>query len=537
MNWVLLVAVFLPLLSGIALGVIPGLTRTATRWVALGSTVATFVLVTILCFAFDPTRAAAPQFVFDMPLLPGAGSVRLALGLDGISLWLMPLTALLCIVAVLSSWVGIQEGVRGFHALLLVLETGLLGVFAALDVVLFYIFFEFTLIPLFFIIGLWGGEERRLAAIKFFLYTLAGSVLTLIGLVYTLVAYYNQHGTWSFSIPDLIAGAHIPPEHQMLVFLALFAGFAIKVPLFPFHTWLPLAHVEAPTAGSVLLAGVLLKLGAYGFVRFSLPLTPVAASTALPWIGTLAVAGIVYGALCAMAQRDIKRLVAYSSISHMGFCVLGLFALNEQGIAGGILQMVNHGLATGAMFAIVGMLYDRYHTRMIEHYGGTATVLPRLVVLAMIIIFAGIGLPGLNGFVGEILVLFGAFRASKLAGALAAIGIVLGAYYMLTLAQRAFFGEKRTGEAPDLRWYEAAALIPVAVACFWIGLWPGLFLKPMEPAIAYTLDLVNSGLAAQSERTGPDQAGLRGFDMPDTTPAVARIAQAGIEPSREKETR
>ncbi len=500
MSWVLLIATFLPLVAGAILAIAP-LERSACRVAALLVTATTFVLVTILCFAFDPAQGAVPQFTVDMPWLPGVSSVRLALGLDGISLWLMPLTALLCIVAVLSSWVSIEEGARGFYSLILVLETGLLGVFAALDVVLFYIFFEFTLIPLFFIIGIWGGEERRRAAIKFFIYTLAGSVLTLIGLVYTVVAYYQQHGTWTFSIPELVTNTRIPVEHQMLVFLALFAGFAIKVPVFPFHTWLPLAHVEAPTAGSVLLAGVLLKLGTYGFVRFSLPLTPVAAQHAFPWIATLAVAGVVYGALCAMAQRDIKRLVAYSSISHMGFCVLGLFALNEQGIAGGILQMVNHGLATGAMFAIVGMLYDRYHTRMIEDYGGTASVLPKLIVLAMIIIFAGIGLPGLNGFVSEILILLGAFKTHKLSAALAATGIVLGAYYMLTLAQRVFFGERRTPEAEDLRWYEAAALVPVAAVCLWIGLYPNTFLKPMLPAIQQTLRTMHSEVSAEVSQT------------------------------------
>ncbi len=488
MHWLLLIAVVQPALAAIAVGLLP-LSRGQSRAVALGSSLVSLVLTVILCLKFDPQAAARAQFVWAVDWF-GEGGVRFALGVDGLSLWLLPLSTLLTVVAVLSSWESIRDGARGFYALLLLLETGMLGVFAALDIVLFYVFFEFTLIPLFFIIGIWGGPERRFAAVKFLIYTFAGSVLTAAGLLYVLVAHYNEHGTWTFDIATLVYQTTIPTEAQMLLFLALFAGFAIKVPVFPFHTWLPLAHVEAPTAGSVLLAGVLLKLGTYGFVRFSLPLVPGACHEAFPWVATLAVIGVLYGALTAMAQEDIKRLVAYSSISHMGFCVLGLFSLNHQGIAGGVLQMVNHGLATGALFAIVGMLYDRYHTRMIADYSGMARIMPRLAVLTMVVVLASIGLPGLNGFVGEVLILLGAFKASWVAAMLATAGIVLGAYYMLTLMQRAFFGEVReplAGEhaesAGDLRWHELAALIPIVAACFWIGLWPRFFVERMAPAI------------------------------------------------------
>ncbi len=486
MHWLLFIAVLQPALVAILLGLLP-LKREQVRVIALGSTLVSLLCTAVLCLAFDPQAAARPQFVWAADWV-GEGGVRFALGVDGLSLWLLPLSALLTAVAVLSSWESVVQGARAFYSLLLLLETGMLGVFAALDIVLFYVFFEFTLIPLFFIIGIWGGPERRFAAVKFLIYTFAGSVLTAAGLLYVVVAHYSQHAVWTFDIPTLVYNTEIPAGAQMALFLALFAGFAIKVPVFPFHTWLPLAHVEAPTAGSVLLAGVLLKLGTYGFARFSLPLVPAACLQAFPWIAALAVIGIIYGALTAMAQDDIKRLVAYSSISHMGFCVLGLFAFNHQGIAGGVLQMVNHGLATGALFAIVGMLYERYHTRMIADYGGLARLMPRLAVLTVVIVLASVGLPGLNGFVGEVLVLLGAFKTSRAAAVLATAGIVLGAYYMLTLLQRAFFGQVREPdhderETGDLRWHELAALVPVAVACFWIGLWPGFFVQRMMPAI------------------------------------------------------
>ena len=380
--------------------------------------------------------------------------VRFALGLDGISLWLFALTSLLMITAVFSSWESVTERAPAHYALMLALQTGLLGIFASLDVVLFYIFFEFTLIPLFFLIGIYGGPERRRASVTFFLYTLAGSLLTLLGVI-ALVAVHYQHTmphNLTFSIPELTQGladlnwdewrqGHTWGDWkdgkpfwstpQILIFLLLFAGFAIKVPLFPFHTWLPLAHVEAPTAGSILLAGVMLKVGSYGFLRFNMAMTPVGAQALYPLMASLAVIGILYGALAALAQTDVKRLVAYSSVSHMGFIVLGLFALNATGVDGAVIQMINHGLTTGALFACVGVIYERYHTREMSEIGGLWNRLP---VWAFMFILAAMGsaaLPGLNGFVGEFPILLGMFRKNSTYAVLGSLGMILGAYYLL----------------------------------------------------------------------------------------------------------
>lgn len=444
--------------------------------------------------------------------------IRFQLGLDGISLWLAVLTALLSVTAVLVSWEAVTERTRAYYALLLVLETGMLGVFAAEDIILFYIFFEFTLIPLFFLIGIWGGAERRLAARKFFIYTLAGSVLTFLGLVYVVIAYQRQTAlaggqpVLTFSIAELTDRLRLSAQEQWWVFLALFAGFAIKVPLFPFHTWLPLAHVEAPTAGSVILAGVLLKIGTYGFLRFSLPLLPLASHELLGLVAVLAVVGIVYGALVALAQDDIKKLVAYSSVSHLGYCMLGLFALNEPGISGGLLQMVNHGLSTGALFAMVGMLYDRYHTREIRAVAGLARQMPVLTFFFVLITLSSIGLPGLNGFVGEFLVLVGMFQVDKLYAVVAAVGIVLGAFYMLWLVQRVFFGPLREpqhgGESiGDLKPREIAALAPIAAACLAIGLFPNFFLSRAEPAVREVVQKLEQSATRLASNATPDVAG------------------------------
>lgn len=446
------------------------------RQMALTNVLVTFALSVVLVCQYDPQRAGDAQRPLDDPTLqmvtdipwlaaaqagPGSVSgsgpdVRFALGVDGLSLWMIVLSALLMIPAVLVSWEAVRENVAGFYALMLVLESGMIGVFAAQDLVLFYIFFEFTLIPLFFMIGWWGGSDRRNAAKKFFIYTLAGSLLTLLGLIGIVLSHSWMTG-WervTFSIPALTAeiGQFVttnPAHHNYwtamapLLFLALFAGFAIKVPLFPFHTWLPLAHVEAPTAGSVLLAGVLLKIGSYGFVRFGLLMTPTACWAAAGWVGLLSVIGIVYGALLALGQDDIKKLVAYSSVSHMGFCMLGLFALNTLGVTGGMLQMINHGLSTGALFALVGMLYERYHTREIQAFGGLARKFPRLAFFFVLVSFSSIGLPGTNGFTGEFLVLAGSFLAQPLYAVLGLSGIILGAWYMLWLVKRVFYGRLR----------------------------------------------------------------------------------------------
>ncbi len=426
------------------------------------------------------------------------------LGLDGISLAMVLLTTILSISAVLVSWTSIKERSAEFYASLLILETGLIGVFCAFDLVLFYVFFEFTLIPLFFMVGIWGGPLRRYAAGKFFIYTLAGSVITLLGLIWLVIESYKLSLALGlplatpFAIPDLsrfLAEHPLPAELQAMLFLMIAAGFMVKVPLFPFHTWLPLAHVEAPTAGSVMLAGVLLKLGTYGFLRLCLPMLPHACEhTGLPLIGALSVVGIIYGSFCALAQNDIKKLVAYSSVAHLGFCMLGIFALNTEGISGGVLQMINHGLSTGALFCIVGMFYERYHTRMLSDLGGLANKLPILAVAMVFTSFASIGLPGLNGFVGEVLALIGMFKRDPIYAVLGASGVVLGAWYLLGVLQKAFFGPLQEphhsvghgeGHEPisDLNAREVATLAPLLVLCVWLGLFPQPTLDLIRPDV------------------------------------------------------
>ncbi|MEX0727053.1 MAG: NADH-quinone oxidoreductase subunit M [Planctomycetaceae bacterium] len=423
------------------------------------------------------------------------------LGLDGISVLMVLLTTLLTVSAILISWESVRERVTEYYVCLLILETGLLGAFCAFDLVLFYVFFEFTLIPLFFLVGIWGGAQRRYAATRFFIYTLAGSLVTLLGLVMLLIqAYTHLHLANPFSLPELsraLAENPLPVSLQVTLFLALSAGFMIKVPLVPFHTWLPLAHVEAPTAGSVLLAGVLLKLGTVGFLRLALPLLPDAClQVGVPLIATLSTIGIVYGALGALAQNDIKRLVAYSSISHLGFCMLGLFALNAAGISGSILQMLNHGLSTGALFLLVGMIYDRYHTRQLTELGGLAQKIPLISVAMIFICFASMGVPGLNGFVGEFLSLLGMFEAHPVYAVIGASGVILGAWYLLTLLQRGFFGPvnipPHTEHVPDLQLREAIAVIPLAILCLWIGVYPAPVMRTIEPDV--------NGLVRQFDR-------------------------------------
>jgi len=507
-SW-LLASIFLPLAGIAAIAVFADGGKAAVRGVALAVSLLTLAAAGLVVFRHhvDPAEV-------DWAWLGSAAGgidVRFSLGLDGLSLWLYGLSALLSVTAVLVGWEAINERPALYYSLLLLLEMGMLGVFAARDIVLFYVFFEFTLIPLFFLIGIWGSEQRRFAAAKFFLFTFAGSVLTFLGLLTIVLWDYSHSGTGrlTFSIAELTSrlsapGGGMSHHWQLAVFLALFAGFAIKVPLFPLHTWLPLAHVQAPTAGSVLLAGVLLKIGGYGFVRFSLPMLPDAAAAAAPWMLWLAVAGILYGALVALVQTDMKRLIAYSSVSHLGFCLLGLFALNRLGMQGGVLQMINHGLSTGGLFAVVGMIYERYHTREIAALGGLARRLPLLSVFMLLFTMSSIGLPGLNGFAGEFPLLLGAFQRGWAEGApaelawqlkaisvLAVLGVVLGAWYMLWLVERVFFGPlKEPRHSPDdppirdLSLREAAALTPLVVFVFWIGLQPGFFLDRM----AGTLD-------------------------------------------------
>ena len=491
------------------------------RWVALVTSLVTLVLTLLLVgnFPVGTDEFAVSEAELWFGDTSGQVDIRFSLGLDGLSLWLFGLTSLLSVLAVAVSWRAIDRYCRAYYAFLLVLQTGMLGVFCARDIILFYVFFEATLIPLFFLIGIWGSSERRYAAIKFFLFTLTGSVLTFLGLLAVVWWNYDQTGLMTFSIPELTTELVKHPMGvplQLLVFVALFTGFAIKVPLFPLHTWLPLAHVEAPTAGSVLLAGVLLKIGTYGFVRLSLPLLPDATVICMPWMLGLSAAGIIYGALVALAQSDIKRLIAYSSVSHMGFCMLGIFAINRAGIDGGVLQMINHGLSTGALFALVGMLYERYHTREIKAYGGMARRLPVLSFFMLVMTLSSIGLPGMNGFAGELLILIGMFQRAwaqvvsgpelvyRVISVLAVFGVVLGAWYMLWLYQRVFFGPLREpsvehgeeeGAVKDLSAREIASLVPVVVLIFWIGLQPSFFLERMRP----TLNRLTLGVMATAD--------------------------------------
>jgi len=421
--------------------------------------------------------------------------IELLLGIDGISIALLVLTTVLTVSCVLISWESIRERAAGFYACLLLLEAGLLGVFCSFDLVMFYVFFEFTLVPLFFMIGIWGGPQRRYAAIKFFLYTLVGSLVTLVGLVGLVLAAVSAGVAAPSSIPELsrwLTANPLSHEWQIALFLAISVGFMVKVPVFPLHTWLPLAHVEAPTAGSVLLAGVLLKLGTYGFLRLCLPMFPYACLTVgIPLMATLAVAGIIYGSLCALAQRDIKKLVAYSSVAHLGFCVLGLFALNSAGVSGGVLQMINHGLSTGALFLLVGMIYDRYHTRQLDDLGGLAARLPLIACTMVFIAMASIGLPGLNGFVGEVLSLAGMFRRHPVYAILGTSGVVLGAWYMLTMIQQAFFGplrEPKQGhhhplEITDMNGREMFAIAPICILCLLIGVVPQPLIDTFQPDV------------------------------------------------------
>jgi NADH-quinone oxidoreductase subunit M len=414
-------------------------------------------------------------------------NINYFIGVDGISVLFILLSTLTAILCVLISWESIKTKVKEFYIAILLTTAFMIGVFCSLDFFLFYIFWEAMLIPMFLIIGVWGGPNRVYAAIKFFLYTLVGSVLMLVGII-VLYLYAGK----TFDILELMT-INYPYTMQMWLFWAFFAAFAVKVPMWPVHTWLPDAHTEAPTAGSVILAAVLIKMGAYGFLRFSLPLFPQAAMAMVPVMLTLSVIAIIYGAVICLAQTDLKRLIAYSSVSHMGFVTLGIFALNTQGLEGGILQMLNHGIVTGALFLSVGIVYDRTHTRKIADYGGLATVMPVYAAFFMVFTLSAIGLPATNGFIGEFLILLGGFTRSKLAGVLASTGIIIGAAYMLWLYQRVFFLEvnEKVAGLHDMDVRESLTLIPLLLLVFWIGVYPNSFLSFMHASVAHLLERVN----------------------------------------------
>jgi NADH-quinone oxidoreductase subunit M len=501
-TYLLSLLLFSPLAGAVILLFLPKNNHRAIRSIALVTTFVTVALAVVLYVQFDGTVSGF-QFVQKVVWIDTI-DVAYHVGVDGISILLIMLTAILMPISVLASWESIAVRVKEYFVSMLLLEVGMLGVFIALDLFLFYVFWEAMLIPMYFIIGVWGGKERVYAAVKFFIFTMVGSLLMLVAIIW--IGVYAGGVTGHFTTNLLILyeiAPTIPLALQGWMFLAFALSFLIKVPLFPLHTWLPDAHVEAPTAGSVILAGVLLKMGTYGLIRFCLPLFPAATYQYMPLISVLAVVGIIYGALVAMVQTDVKKLIAYSSVSHLGFIVLGIFALNEEALQGSIIHMINHGLSTGALFLLVGMIYDRRHTRMIADFGGIAKVMPVYATFFLIMSLSSIGLPGLNGFVGEFLILLGSFRSVALGtywyAIVAASGVILAAVYMLWMYQRVMLGETDKEEntlLKDIDSREIATLIPIALFVVWIGIYPSAFLNKTQQSAQDLLEQVEQGRAA-----------------------------------------
>src|SRR5215468_2664154 len=476
------------------------------RAFALTITILAFVFSLHLVAHFDSSN---PDFQFGIrvPWVASLG-IDYSMGIDGISLFLIVLTTLLSPLAILASW-SIQERVKEYFIFMLLLETGMIGVFASLDFFLFYVFWEVMLVPMYFLIGVWGGERRIYAAMKFVLYTMVGSVLMLVAIIALYFMHGDATGTYTFSYPQIQSALSsgrmvLSPAIEAWLFVAFFLAFAVKVPLFPFHTWLPDAHTEAPTAGSVLLAGVLLKMGTYGFVRFNLPLFPHMSHAFSPVISLLAIVGIIYGALVAMVQPDMKRLVAYSSVSHLGFIVLGIFSFTTQGMEGAVYQMLNHGVSTGALFLIVGIIYDRRHTRMISEFGGLANRMPLYAAFFLVVTLSSIGLPGLNGFVGEFLILLGTFGTNHARAVTAALGVILSAVYMLWMYQRVVWGEvknEKNANLPDMVGRERAMLLPLLIAMLWMGVYSNYFLRPMDSSVSKLLSQTHTGQLEFAKQT------------------------------------
>jgi len=489
-RWVIAALLLIPVVAALAVLLAPA---AQARRIALAATVLEFVVSVGLWWAYVP-EGAPFQFVVRHSWIPDWG-IQYIVGIDGISLFMVLLTTFLMPLAVLGSFAGITQREKGYYAMMLVLTTGMIGVFVSLDMFLFYVFWEVMLIPMYFIIGVWGGKGRLYASIKFFIYTMLGSLLMLVAI---LVIYYSAgraSGTYSFSYEHLLRNAAIPLDRQLWLFGAFFLAFAIKVPMVPFHTWLPDAHVEAPTAGSVILAGILLKMGTYGFLRFAVPLFPQVAfrGPVASVVVVLAVAGMIYGALVAMVQPDFKKLIAYSSVSHLGFVVLGIWALTVQSVQGALMVMISHGISTGALFFLVGMVYERRHSRMIADFGGIARVMPGYAAVLTVVSLSSVGLPGTNGFVGEFLVLLGTFRTLPVAAIVGTLTVVFAAAYLLWALKRMLYGkvDKPENEGlTDLVRREYFVLVPLLVAILWLGLCPGPVLRRMEPSSSYFIELV-----------------------------------------------
>jgi NADH-quinone oxidoreductase subunit M len=503
MDHILSIVLFTPLAGFLVLLFLPSSNARAIKLWANLVAFAGFVVSLPLVFAFDRTKDF--QFVEKAAWIPSLGATY-HIGIDGLGLLLVMLTTLIGFVAILSSWNAITDRLKEYYAFFLILQVGMLGVFMALDFLLFFVFWETVLVPMYFIIGIWGGQRRVYAAIKFVIYTSVGSILMLLGILTLYYQHYAQFHVLSFDITDLMR-TQLSPGVQWWVFWALFLGFAVKVPMWPFHTWLPDAHTEAPTAGSVILASVLLKMGTYGFLRFSLPLLPDSAKnpTIITVMATLSIIAIVYGALTSLMQKDWKKLVAYSSVSHLGFCTLGIFALNPAGISGSIIQQINHGISTGMLFLIVGVVYERRHTREISEYGGLLKVMPIFTLVFGIAALSSMGMPPLNGFIGEITILGGAFQVSLNWAIWGAVGIALGAAYLLWLFQRTMLGEvgEKNRLLPDLSLREIAVFAPLIVWAFWIGLYPQPYFRVLARPVAQIVERVQPGYYASHHLVNP----------------------------------
>jgi len=508
MDHILSIVLFTPLVGMLVLLFIPATNARAVKLWANAVALAGFLVSLPLVFEFDRTKDF--QFVERATWIPSLGA-SYHLGIDGLGLLLVMLTTLIGFIAILSSWNAIHERLKEYYAFFLLLQTAMLGVFTALDFLLFFVFWETVLVPMYFIIAIWGGQRRVYAAIKFIIYTLIGSVLMFLGILTLYYQHYLQFQTLSFDIAELMRTA-LTPAISWWVFWAFFVGFAVKVPMFPFHTWLPDAHTEAPTAGSVVLASVLLKMGTYGFLRFSLPLLPEAAKnpTVVSVMALLSLIAIVYGALACLMQKDWKKLVAYSSVSHLGFCTLGIFALNPAGISGSIIQQINHGISTGMLFLIVGIVYERRHTREIADYGGLFKVMPVFTIIFGLAALSSMGMPPLNGFIGEITILSGAYLMSVNWAFWAAVGIALGAAYLLWLFQRTMLGEvkEKNQTLKDLSWREIAVFAPLVVWAFWIGLNPQPYFRVLDRSVAQIVERVRPGYYAEQHLPNPLEAGV-----------------------------